>query len=211
MDMPALRVYGGVEGDHRRSERRAQLVESGLDLLGGDGDDQSLTVRGVCKHAGLTARYFYENFTDREALAVAVYDHVIEGIITTTLEAVGAAPADARAMIRAGLENIVSTVADDPRKGRLLFSAALTSKLLAHRRLRSSRLFASLLGGQAKDFYGLDETTDLEPTTQFLVGGLAQTLTAWLDGMLGVGQDKLVDHCTGLFLVVAEPTKPGAK
>lgn len=208
METSSLRVYGGVEGDHRKAERRAQLIEAGLDLLGAAGGDSPLTVRGVCKRAGLAARYFYENFTDRDALALAVYDHVIEGLATTTLEAVTAAPPEARAMTRAALENIVHTVADDPRRGRLLFSATLTSPVIADRRLGSTRLFVGLLGGQARDFYGLDESANLDLTAQFLVGGLAQTLTAWLDGTLEIDKHDLVDHCTELFLATADRTTP---
>lgn len=202
--MDSLRVYGGVQGQDRRAERRAQLVEAGLDLLGAGGGERALTVRGACKRAGLTARYFYESFRDREALELAVYDHVIDEIVSSALRAVGEAARDARAMIRAGLGAIVRIVADDPRKGRLLFSVALSSELLAERRTRSSRLFADLLGGQARDYYGLDATADLEPTAQFLVGGLAQTLTAWLDGALALGAEELVERCTGVFLAVGD-------
>ncbi|RNL82193.1 TetR/AcrR family transcriptional regulator [Halostreptopolyspora alba] len=204
MDNTSLRVYGGVEGDDRRAERRTQLIEAGLDLLGSESDDVSLTVRGVCKQAGLTTRYFYESFTDRDALAIAVYDHVTDEIATTTLEAVAAAPADERAKIHAGLKNIVDIVADDPRRGRLLFSATLTNSLLLHRRVRSARLFASLLGEEARAFYGMSGSAALEPTSQFIVGGLAQTLTAWLDGTVELERHQIVDRCTEIFLAIAD-------
>ncbi len=78
------RVYGGQERDQRTSERRGQLIEAGLDLLGSAEGDHALTVRGVCKQAGLATRYFYESFTDRDALTVAVYDHVVDRIATST-------------------------------------------------------------------------------------------------------------------------------
>jgi AcrR family transcriptional regulator len=203
MSTSPLRVYGGVQGDHRKAERRAQLIEAGLDLLGAPGDSPTLTVRGACQQAGLATRYFYESFTDRDALAAAVYDHVVDDLATTTLEAVTAVPSDERAKVRAGLENIVRTVARDPRRGRLLFSITLASPLLAQRRLDSSRLFAALLGGQAQDFYGITDSPHLELTTHFIVGGLAQTLTAWLDGTLDVEEDRLVAHCTEIFLAIA--------
>lgn len=205
METSSLRVYGGVDGDHRKAERRAQLIEAGLDLLGAPGDTP-LTVRGVCKQAGLATRYFYENFTDRDTLALAVYDHVIEGLATTTLQAVTTAGAEADTMVRAGLENIVRTIAEDPRRGRLLFSATPSSPVIAERRLQSTRLFVDLLGGQAKNFYGLAESPHLDLSAQFLVGGLAQTLTAWLDGTLPVDRSDLVDRCTALFLAAAATT-----
>jgi AcrR family transcriptional regulator len=204
MGESSLRVYGGVKGDHRRDERRTQLVDAGLDLLGGAAET-ALTVRGVCQRSGLASRYFYESFADRDALAEAVFDHVVKDLATTTQRAVAAAPATAEAKVRAGLESIVRTVADDPRRGRLLFSASLGSKLVAQRRLESARLFASLLNTQAREFFGIQPggingDAQLDVTAQFLVGGLAQTLTAWLNGDLALDRDVLVDHCTRLFL-----------
>ncbi|GAA4617911.1 TetR/AcrR family transcriptional regulator [Saccharopolyspora hordei] len=203
MSSSPLRVYGGVQGDDRKAERRAQLLEAGLDLLGAAGDGPALTVRGACQKAGLATRYFYESFADRDALAAAVYDHVVDGLATTTLEAVNGAGPDERSKVRAGLQNIVRTIADDPRRGRLLFSVSLHSPLLARRRMDSSRLFAALLGGQAQDYYGITESPHLELTTHFIVGGLAQALTAWLDGTLRVDEDELVAHCTEVFLAIA--------
>ncbi|MCX2734229.1 TetR/AcrR family transcriptional regulator [Saccharopolyspora sp. NFXS83] len=201
MQPSSLRVYGGVEGDDRKAERRAQFLEAGLDLLGSD--EATLSVRGACKQAGLAARYFYESFTDREALAAAVYDHVIEDLAHRTLAAVAEAPFDARAKARAGLSTLVGIVGDDPRRGRLLFSAQ-AGAALAERRQRSTLLFVGLLGGQAKDFYGLPDSADLEVLSQFAVGGLAQTLTAWLDGTLRIEREALVEHCTNIFLAVGD-------
>jgi AcrR family transcriptional regulator len=203
METPALRVYGGVEGDHRRADRHGQLIEAGLDLLGAAGADAALTVRGVCKHAGLAARYFYESFADRDALAVAVFDHVVQTLAATTLEAVAAAPAEARAKVRAGLAALVRAVAEDPRKGRLLFATTLTSAPLAERRLESSLLFADLLVGQTQEFFGIDGGDQLGLTSQFAVGGLAQTLTSWLNGVVDVDEETLVAHCTEVFLAIA--------
>ena len=48
MEPSSLRVYGGVDGDHRQAERRARFLEAGLDLLGAPDADATLSVRGVC-------------------------------------------------------------------------------------------------------------------------------------------------------------------
>lgn len=202
MGSSSLRVYGGVAGNDRKAERRAQLIEAGLELLGTGDGEQGVTVRGVCKRSGLTARYFYENFAGRDELAVAVFDHVVSGIATATLQAVEAAPAGTRAKVRAGLATIVCSVAEDPRRGRLLFSPALSSTVLAHRRVESTRMFARLLGGQVREHYGIGESTALDLMTEFLVGGLAQALTSWLNGVLDLTEEGLVEHCLELFLAV---------
>ena len=77
------RSYGGVDGALRVAQRRGALIEAGLELMGSA--EPELTVRGVCKKAGVAARYFYESFTDRDALMSAVYDTVITDIAVSTL------------------------------------------------------------------------------------------------------------------------------
>ncbi|MGC7101951.1 TetR/AcrR family transcriptional regulator [Amycolatopsis lurida] len=201
MESSPLRVYGGVAGGDRQAERRAQFVAAGFDLLGTEG---VLTVRGACKAAGLAARYFYESFADRDALAAAVFDHVVGEIAETTLAAVQGAPGDAHAKVRAGLANIVRLVAEDPRRGRLLFSPKLNLAVVAERRAASARMFAGLLGAQAREFYGAAKDSTLELDTEFLVGGLSQTLTAWLDGDLDFTEEQVIARCTAIFILVSE-------
>jgi hypothetical protein len=41
-------------------------------------------------------------------------------------------------------------------------------------------------------------------SSEFLVGGFAQALTSWLNGTLVVSPAQLVDHCTEVFLAVAD-------
>jgi AcrR family transcriptional regulator len=213
----AERRYGGVQGDERRARRRARLIETGLDLLSADQGEANLTVRSVCAGSGLAARYFYESFADREALALAVYDHVVQDIAATTAAAVAVGPRDARARTRAGLANIVRTIVDDPRRGRLLFSTAFLSPSLARRRLEAAELFPRLLGGHTRAFFGIPGGLRLDLAAQFAVGGLAQTLTAWLHGHLEIDPERLVDHCTDLFLALMaqavrdEPVRDGAQ
>ncbi|WP_263253465.1 TetR/AcrR family transcriptional regulator [Saccharopolyspora rosea] len=199
--MASMRVYGGVTGEDRRSERRAQLVEAGLDLLGAP--DPVLTVRGVCARAGLVTRYFYESFSDRDALAVAVFDRVVAEIADAALAAVEQVEG-AREKARAGLTAIVRAVAEDPRRGRLLFSPALNSAVLADRRVAATRMFVRLLRAQARELYGVGENGEADLLADFLVGGLAQTLASWLAGTLDVTESELVDRCAEIFLAAGE-------
>ncbi|MFF0813993.1 TetR/AcrR family transcriptional regulator [Rhodococcus sp. NPDC003318] len=198
----SARVYGGVEGDQRRSERRAQLIEAGLDLLGSADGDATLSVRGVCKRAGLATRYFYESFDDRDALTGAVYNHAVGRIAECALRAVSEAPQDERTLVRAGVAAIVREISEDPRLGRLVFSGPANS-VLAQRRLESARMFVGLTTAQAVDFYGLATGPQVEVVAQFVVGGLAQILTAWLGGLLDIDADVLVERCTDLMIAAA--------
>ncbi|MGH3557005.1 MAG: TetR/AcrR family transcriptional regulator, partial [Mycobacterium sp.] len=63
-DATSVRPYRGVEAGDRLADRRSRLLVAGLDLLGASDQDMSeLTVRGICRRAGLAVRYFYESFT----------------------------------------------------------------------------------------------------------------------------------------------------
>ncbi|OZF52285.1 transcriptional regulator [Rhodococcus sp. 14-2470-1b] len=195
------RTYGGVDGSARVAERRRALVEAGLDLLGTT--EPELTVRGVCRRAGVASRYFYESFSDKNDLMQAVYDHVIGEITTTTLAAVGTAPDTEHDRVHAAVHTIVRLVAEDPRRGRLLFSATLSNDVLAAKRSESTQMFAGLLASQANEFYATDTIERLDLTTHFVVGGFAQVLTAWLGGELVLDEDAVVNWCTDLLLAAA--------
>jgi AcrR family transcriptional regulator len=204
MTSSPLRVYGGTSGEDRRATRRAQLLNAALDLLSAD-PPAPVTVRGVCREAGLAARYFYEHFADREALVVAVFDHVVEEVATATLRAVTVAPENIPNRIRAGLEALIVSVADDPRRARILFVESLADPALARRRLTATRMFAHLLSGQARRSYGIGETPQLDLIAQFAVAGIAQVLTSWSAGQLTLNRAELLDHCTEIFLALPRP------
>ena len=57
--------WSGVPLEDRQALRREDLIAAGVGLLGSEGGP-ALTVRAVCKAAGLTERYFYESFGDRD-------------------------------------------------------------------------------------------------------------------------------------------------
>src|SRR5581483_1962254 len=100
MPRSGTRVYGGVDAVERRAARRARLIGAALDLLGTDGW-QATTVRAICARAGLTARYFYESFADRDELLLAVFDEIAQEAAAVVLDAVASAPAEAWAKSRA--------------------------------------------------------------------------------------------------------------
>jgi len=198
-----MRVYGGMTGADRRAERRAHLIETGLDLLGGAEGDR-LTVRRLCQRTKLTPRYFYESFTDRDELVASIYERVVQAVAAATLTAVEAAGPQPQAQIRAGLTALVRAVAGDPRHGRVLFSLALADPVLVRLRLESGKLFAVLLTGQAREAYGVPDSPELDLLVQFMVGGLAQTLTAWLSGALPMNEAEVVAECGEIFMAIAD-------
>ena len=187
-----VRPYRGVDASERLAQRRRRLLEAGLDLLGASGQDPAdLTVRAICAEAGLGVRYFYESFTDKDDFAGQVYDWVIADIAATTQAAVAAVPL--REQSRAAMANIVRTVAADQRVGRLVFSVQLSNTVIVRKRAESTAVFATLLFQHTG---ALENELD-EATAHFAVGGVRQTISAWLAGTLRLDWDELVDRLAG--------------
>jgi AcrR family transcriptional regulator len=199
------RPYRGVDAADRLASRRARLLAAGLDLLGADEQDAAeLTVRGICRQAGVAARYFYESFADKDEFVAAVFDWVIADLAATTQAAVAAAPPQEQT--RAGMANIVRTVGGDPRVGRLLFSAHLANAVLVRKRVESSALFAMLSGRHVENALRVPGNDRIKAAAHFVVGGVAQTISAWLAGEVRLGLDQLVDQLAAMLDELADPS-----
>jgi AcrR family transcriptional regulator len=201
--MTQIRPYGGVDARERTAERRRRLLEAGLELLGCADDAAELTVRAICREAGVSARYFYESFTDKDELVAAVFDWVIADIAATTQAAVSSSPPKEQS--RAGMANIVRTIADDPRIGRLLFSSHLANTVLARKRVEAGALMAALSGQQAIDSLGVRDNGQVKATAHFVVGGVVQTISAWLAGDVALEPDQLVEQLASTVNALADP------
>lgn len=197
------RPYRGVEAADRLAERRSRLLGAGLDILGSESDLSALTVRGICRQAGVAARYFYESFTDKDAFIGAVFDSVIADLAATTQAAVASAPPHEQT--RAGITNIVRTIADDARVGHLLFSSHLANAVLVRKRLESGALFAMLSGQHVGSALRVAENDRIKATAHFVVGGVGQTIGAWLAGGIALNADQLVDQLASIIDDLADP------
>ena len=199
--MAKVRPYGGVQARDRVADRRHRLLEAGLELLGGTDQPAELTVRAICGAAAITARYFYESFTDKDALVAAVFDGVIADIAATTQAAVAAAPRDEQN--RAGIANLVRVIADDARVGRLLFNAQLSHPVLARKRAELGGVFALLSGDHVTSAYRLPQREWVKAVAHFVVGGVGQTISAWGSGDVDLTETQLVDQLTRMVDALA--------
>lgn len=204
MNTSSARPYRGVEAAQRLATRRNRLLSAGLELLGAEQQSISaVTVRGVCRQAGLAARYFYESFADKDEFVASVFDWVIAQLAATTQAAVAAVPAPEQT--RAGMTNIVRTIADDARIGRLLFSTQLADPVIVRKRAESSAMFAMLSGQHAGEALRVPANDRIKAAAHFVVGGVGQTISAWLAGDVRLEPDELVDHLAALLDELAEP------
>lgn len=197
----SARTWAGTTLADRQAERRTKLLDVGLELLGTQGS-AGVTVRSVCRIAKLTDRYFYENFADREALLLAVYDRVATEASEALLAAVADAPADLTARSRAAVEAFLGVLTDDPRKGRVLLLEPLTDATLGMRGVALSPMFAELVRAQLGPQAGSPHAARLTATA--LIGALANLFIRWLDGALDVDRVELTDYCVRLLVTATD-------
>jgi AcrR family transcriptional regulator len=201
---PSTRPYRGVDAAVRLAERRGRLLNAGLDLLGSDRPDiAALTVRGVCRRAGLASRYFYESFADKDEFLSGVFDWVVADLAATTQAAVTAVRPEEQT--RAGMANIVRTIADDARVGRLLFSTQLADPVIVRKRVESSALFAMLYGQHAVNVLRAPANDRIKAGAHFAVGGVGQTISAWLAEDVRMEEEQFVELLASLLDELTEP------
>jgi AcrR family transcriptional regulator len=200
----SVRPYRGVQPGDRLAERRRRLLEAALDILGAQPEPAELTVRGVCRGAGLAARYFYESFTDKDDLVSALFDSVTADIAATTQAAMAAAPPDQQT--RAGMGNIVRAIEDDARIGQLLFNAAPLDATLVRKRAESEALFVMLSGQYVGDVLRVETNDRIKATARFAVGGVAQLISAWLASEVALTAEQLIDQLTAILDKLRDPS-----
>jgi AcrR family transcriptional regulator len=200
--MAQVRPYRGIEAAERLADRRRRFLEAGLDILGSDSDLSELTVRAICREAGVALRYFYESFTDKDDFVAQVFDWVIADIAATTQAAVSAAPLKERN--RAGMANLVRTIAKDARIGRFLVSSQASS-VLVRKRTEAGALLAMLYGQNVAEALGVQETERGKATAHFAVGGVVQMVSAWLSGEIDLSHDQLVDQLARILDDLVDP------
>jgi AcrR family transcriptional regulator len=205
------RIYGGMTAEQREAGRRSRLIDTAIELMGTRGAADT-TVTAVCATSGVTSRYFYQHFADRDALLRAVAEQLrttMQGAIVAAIPEGSLAP---DALAQAPIRAMLTMIHNDPRLARILFVESGTEPTL--RQLRSELLasFADLVWQQARLHLNVpDSAVQVGQLAAILgVGGVFEVLRRWADGELDYHPDQLVEHCAGLLgslaaYVLAEP------
>jgi AcrR family transcriptional regulator len=179
--------WSGVPLEDRQALRRDDLIAAGVSLLGCEGGPV-LTVRAVCKAAGLTERYFYESFSDRDEFVGAVYDDVCAKAMTTLSSSTTA---------RDAVERFVALMVDDPTRGRVLLLAPAVEPVLTQSGADWMPSFIELL--QHKLTRIADPAVQAMVATG-LIGALTTLFTAYLNGRLAATREQFIDYCVDMLL-----------
>ncbi|MFC8045440.1 TetR/AcrR family transcriptional regulator [Nocardia sp. NPDC057353] len=199
------RRYAGVSAAQRRSDRRTALLREGRRIWGESGH-AAVTVRGVCKAAGLTDRYFYEHFASREELLVAVADEVRDLLLGTLLQVGLTSPGGPEERLRAALHALLEVIATDPHVHHIAAGELSSLPLLLERRRALLATMAAIVVEYAPAQLGIEPDPPwLARAALFVAGGLSQLVEAWLDGTLELSTGELAEHATALILRALVP------
>lgn len=191
----STRRYGGKTAGQRQTERRNALVSAALAIWQEQGW-AAVTMRGVCARAGLTDRYFYESFTNRDELLTTVWDQIRDETLAMMLRAVAErAERPALDQLRAALDVVVHHIQEEPARAQILFGDHSGSAILEQRRRQSVQQATNILIDLARRFLR-DDVDDLAFRINVLlgIGGFVETMLAWRSGLIDADADALVDQ-----------------
>ena len=197
----SLRRYGGVSGAERVARRRALLLDAALELYGTQGYSGT-SVKDICRAAQLTDRYFYESFRDSVDLFTSLYDHLTGELLALVATAVAAVPPHPERQARVAIESFVRSLADDPRKGRIVFAEPSSAGADAERHVRATLgRFSTLVGQTAAPHLPAEMPIRLiHLGAVSLVGAIERVIIEWQDGHLEASIDEVIEHLVALFL-----------
>lgn len=200
----APRRYGGKSAEERRAERRETLLAVGQEIWQEQGW-AAVTMRGVCARAGLTDRYFYESFADRDALLGAIFDRLRDRMLERMGAAITAVQHEPPLVhIRAAMGAILHDLTDDAVHAQILFGDHGGSAVLEQRRRDAILVATEFLIALAQPF--LADTVDLDSLrihTLLGIGGFVEVVLAWHNGTLDVPLDDLLGELDDVAATLA--------
>jgi AcrR family transcriptional regulator len=200
-----VRPFRGVPADERRAARRAKLIDAILDVTARDGL-AGLKVSAVCQQAGLTERYFYESFANRDEALIATLAEFGQETYAKAVSALASAPKDFGVRSHLVASILIDALLDDPRKARA-YVEAIGAEAVRELRMAYSRTYAQLLTRNAIYVYDLDAEKHshiLEIPTLVFIAGCAEMVNHWFAGEFTATRDELLDQCSRMCVVIVE-------
>lgn len=201
--MREQRLYNGMTGEQRRTERRARLLRVARDLLA-DGGSRALTVTAVCQAARLSERYFYESFANRDELIDAIFADLVD-VVSGAFVAVSSSEDDPWARARAVVDALVDLMLSDPRLSKLAMEAKSDDVVMRGRAL-TARGVAETIVQHASLFWPVPpgQETAAQLAAELAIGGMADVLVAWHVGRLDCSRAEMVDRTATMFMVIGD-------
>jgi AcrR family transcriptional regulator len=139
-----------------------------------------VTIEELCRVSHVTTRYFYEEFSSRDDLLLALYDDLMTEMIPAMRAQDVTPEGDRSAVARDRVAAFVHLLLDDPRVARVVYLETIgVSDALERRRREWHRAFADLIATKSRLFH------PDAPTERLRLRGL---------GAIGIIDELIVDH-----------------
>lgn len=203
--LAGMRNWRGLAPADRIAARRAQLIEAATDMMATSGSSE-LSMRGVCRQAGLTERYFYESFANLDALMVTVLETVVIAARDRLLDALTEAPTEREAMFHHVVSAFTDFLLEDRRRGPIMFVESQANPVLSARGDELIALFTAPIAftigsGDYRD--PLPDHLDAMLNANAIFGTLAYLYRPWLDGTFDVPRERFDQHAVRLLTGIA--------
>ena len=176
------RGYGGRSAEELRLERRERLIATGLDLFASRGYHRT-QIELLCTQARVTTRHFYEEFSSREDLLVAVYDAVISQTRVAVLAALQDSTLTPQQRITQSIRAFVHAYTDDPRHARIACIEVVgVSEDMARRRRTVIHEFAQVVEAYADQLArsGVLPKRNYHLPGVAMIGAVNELMSEWL-------------------------------
>ena len=146
------RSYGGRSAQERAEDRHTRLVEAAITVLAGQGERATMTA--ICQEAGLTERYFYESFANRDAALVAALERVSDEISGNAIRVLQDTPGSTEERVLAMTRDFAHWAATHRDRAVVAVMHARTIAALRQRRKELVVTFAEIAAHEAAALYG---------------------------------------------------------
>lgn len=205
----------GMSGQAPRPDvpPRERLLD-GMALAIASSGYRGATITEVVKYARVSKRTFYEEFEDKEACFLELYDRTAEALLTLITDA-ASLELPWHAQVRAGARAYYTALTSAPLLTQAFFIeiATISPEATARRRAAFDR-FVTVLRQVVEEARKRNPDVPSRPLSHGLgtavAGGMTELIVAAIEAdAMNERLDELVDTCTDLFTVVVTGQFPG--
>ena len=194
------RRYKGASKLERQTERHEQLIAAGIAVIGSEGY-QATKVKQVCQQAGLTERYFYESFANKEALLCACYSAIIQRLKNNLITSISQQDTELTSAIKEALNEFFHYIEANRAAARLVMIEVLGVSDTVDSMYQKAMLEIDNIITQASNpsYQEHDHLWDRQVVSAGLTGAVTQIGRQWILEDYKHTVELMVESCFVLF------------
>ena len=198
VDTSPGRTYAGKAPGERRADRRARLLDAGLQVFGTvTWDEAGITL--ICATARVGTRAFYEEFDSREALLLEVAAKIVEDGVAILRLALSPEPETLAEAIGTGLASFLGFVTGDARRARVLYGALPCAEPLVSHRHDAARGLTGLFREQSPTLGICARALDNHLLALALTGAMSELMGFWVTQTPAPALDPTIEELSALL------------